>query len=236
MSSRRCAAPLFACVTISFVLASVHSTATFAQDRSVFHFVEKFGPHAVGLKIVDQYDYSRTYRRTTDDLGKPYQGERARPLQTLIWYPGEHSGTKPLTVGDYMNLWETETSFDHPRMSAKAKEWLAGVTPAALATPLRAVRDATLAPGRFPVVIYAPGASSQSWENLDLCEYLASYGYVVVASPDMGATTRDMTIDLAGINTQASDISYLVGYARTLPDADMSAIAVAGHSWGGISN
>ena len=27
-------------------------------------------------------------------------------------------------------------------------------------------------------------------ENADLCEYLASHGYVVIASPDMGASTR----------------------------------------------
>jgi tetratricopeptide (TPR) repeat protein len=45
-----------------------------------------------------------------------------------------------------------------------------------------------------------------------------------------------MTNDLEGIDTQARDISFLIGYARTLPDADLSEIAVAGFSWGGISN
>jgi predicted negative regulator of RcsB-dependent stress response len=75
-----------------------------------------------------------------------------------------------------------------------------------------------------------------SWENADLCEYLASYGYVVIASPDMGASTREMTADLVGINAQARDISFLIGYAQSLPNTDMSAIAVAGFSWGGISN
>jgi dienelactone hydrolase len=75
-----------------------------------------------------------------------------------------------------------------------------------------------------------------SWENADLCEYLASHGYVVIASPDMGAATRGMTDDVGGINAQARDISFLIGYAQTLPDTDMSAVAVAGFSWGGISN
>ena len=69
-----------------------------------------------------------------------------------------------------------------------------------------------------------------------MCEYLASHGYVVVASPDMGATSRDMTTDLAGISAQAQDISFLIGYAKTLPNTEMSEIAVAGFSWGGISN
>lgn len=45
-----------------------------------------------------------------------------------------------------------------------------------------------------------------------------------------------MTNDVAGINTQARDISFLIGYAQTLPDTDSSAIAVAGFSWGGVSN
>jgi dienelactone hydrolase len=99
-----------------------------------------------------------------------------------------------------------------------------------------AVRNAPLLPGRFPVVIYAPSLSSMSWENADLCEYLASHGYVVVASPDMGAKSRNMTLDLAGVDAQAQDISFLIGYAQTLPNTDMSEIAVAGFSWGGISN
>ena len=211
------------------------SLLAFAQSTPLFHFTEKPGQHQVGLKVVEQYDYSRTYRYATDELGKPYQGERARPLQTLIWYPAKNAAGKPLTVGDYGNLMATETSFGKPKMPAEAKEWIDGMTPT-LATPLWAVRDAPLAAGRFPVVIYAPSFSAMSWENADLCEYLASHGYVVVASPDMGAVTRGMTDDVAGINAQARDISFLIGYAQTLPDTDMSAVTVAGFSWGGISN
>ena len=52
----------------------------------------------------------------------------------------------------------------------------------------------------------------------------------------MGATGRGMTPDLTGIDAQARDSSFRIGYAQTLPDADMSEIAVAGFSWGGISN
>jgi tetratricopeptide (TPR) repeat protein len=45
-----------------------------------------------------------------------------------------------------------------------------------------------------------------------------------------------MTHDIAGVNAQAQDISFLIGYARTLSDTDLSEVAVAGYSWGGISN
>ncbi|MGF7182896.1 hypothetical protein [Tunturiibacter psychrotolerans] len=65
------------------------SVAAPAQSAPTFRFIEKPGPQLVGLKVVQQYDYSRTYQSQSDDLGKPYKGERARPLQTLIWYPAE---------------------------------------------------------------------------------------------------------------------------------------------------
>jgi hypothetical protein len=45
-----------------------------------------------------------------------------------------------------------------------------------------------------------------------------------------------MTGDLSGIEAQARDITFLAGYAATLPETDMSEIAVGGFSWGGISN
>lgn len=222
-------------VVASLVVALVASIPLSAQSGPLFQFTEKPGPYAVGLKVVEQYDYSRTFRRLTDDLGKPYQGERARPLQTLVWYPAEKSSAKPMTVGDYSNLLATETTFGKPKMPGDAEDWLKGMQPT-LAMPLSAVRNAPLVAGRFPVVIYAPSVSDRSWENADLCEYLASHGYVVIASPDMGVTTRDMTLDVVGINAQALDISFLIGYARTLPDTDMSGVAVGGFSWGGISN
>ena len=142
-------------VVASLVLALVASIPSYAQNGPLFQFTEKPGPYAVGLKVVEQYDYSRTYRRLTDDLGKPYQGERARPLQTLVWYPATQSSAKPMTVGDYGNLLATETSFGKPRMPVEAEDWLKGMRPT-LAMPLWAVRDAPLVSRRFPVVIYAP--------------------------------------------------------------------------------
>jgi dienelactone hydrolase len=140
-----------------------------------------------------------------------------------------------MTVGDYGNLTAAETSFDKPQIAHDAQDWIKGMAPT-LAQSLWAVRDAQPESGRFPLVIYAPSFSAMSWENADLCEYLASHGYVVIASPDMGAAARNMTGDLAGIDAQARDISFLIGYAQTLSNTDMSKIAVAGFSWGGISD
>lgn len=216
-------------LTVSFV------PFLWAQSSSRFHFTNTAGPHAVGLKVVEQYDNARTYRSEVDLLGKPYTGERARPLQTLVWYPAEKTGKAPMTLGDYAALKVTETDFAKKATAEELREQTEHLA-SALSDALWAVRDAPMKSGHFPVVIYAPSFSNVSWENVDLCEYLASYGYVVVASPDMGEWTREMTPDVPGIDAQAGDVSFLIGYAHTLPDTDMSEVAVGGFSWGGISN
>jgi hypothetical protein len=120
-------------------------------------------------------------------------------------------------------------------MPAKARQWLEDIG-RAVDTSLWAVRDARAEPGRFPVVIYSPGGWGESWDNVELCEYLASHGYVVIAGPMMGEQTRQVTLDVAGVNAAARDISFLIGYAQSRPDTDMQALAVAGMSWGGIAN
>jgi hypothetical protein len=157
------------------VLAGAQTKQAAQADGPLFRFTEQPGKYAVGLKVVEQCDFSRTYRPKVDAEGKPMVGERARPLQTLVWYPVEKSGRKPMTVEDYSGLLATETSFDKPNLSPDWKQWVDGMKPT-LKDSLWAVRDAKAVTGKFPVVIYAPSFSSMSWENVDLCEYLASHG------------------------------------------------------------
>jgi pimeloyl-ACP methyl ester carboxylesterase len=206
-----------------------------ASRKTTFFFAENPGPQPVGLKVVEQYDYSRAFQPLVDDLGQAYRGETARPMQTLIWYPAQRVASKPMTVGQYIDLSATETSFGKPTQPLGALQvWFEGWN-GVRADRMRAVRDAPFALGKFPVVVYAPSFSSWPWENADLCEFIASYGYVVISSPGMGVT-RQSTHDVAGASAQAQDISFLIGYAHTLADADTSEVAVVGMSWGGLSN
>ncbi len=206
-----------------------------AQSRQPFSLERKPGPFAVGLRIVDQYDRSRNFRPPVDDLGKPASGERSRPLQTLVWYPAETTPQQHVTVADYLALRSTETSFAAPQASAGLDEWFIEGVPDPAHQKTLAVRDAAPVSRRFPLVVYAPSFSSFSWENLDLCEHLASHGYVVIASPGMGVD-RESTHDTAGASAQAQDISFLIGWAETLPDIDASTVGVIGFSWGGLSD
>jgi pimeloyl-ACP methyl ester carboxylesterase len=132
----------------------------------------------------------------------------ARVLQTLVWYPARGRRARTIPFQDYAKLSATTAS----------------------------VAPASVAFGRFPIVVYAPSFSEASWENADLCAYLASHGYVVLASPSRGESQPAMTKDLTGIDAQARDIVSLVSYAQTLPSAEATAVAVVGFSWGGIAN
>ena len=91
-------------IIIGGILATVFAGyPVYAQSRDSFAIKAEFGPYAVGFRLVEQYDYSRTFVDVVDELGKPFQGERARPIQTLIWYPAQND-TQHMTVGDYVAL------------------------------------------------------------------------------------------------------------------------------------
>jgi len=216
----------------------------YSANISNFNFSVTFGQHPVGFRVVHQYDYSRVYNSAFNLEGIPAISERARPIQTLIWYPAQpDSSARSMPYGKYFELLATEENFnaDSAQREAAIKAALAfyGVAEkleTERVQPTRALWEAKPASGRFPVVIYAPSFSCPAFENSDLCEYLASHGYIVVASPDMGARSRYMTMDIHGIQTQVADIEFLVGYLRNIPQANTAQIAVVGYSWGGISN
>ncbi|MDB5235083.1 MAG: dienelactone hydrolase [Hymenobacter sp.] len=204
------------------------------------------GPQGVGFRVVHQYDYSRTYRGKTDMVtGQPYTGELARPVQTLVWYPAPKGGT-PVRYADYMRTEATDETFGRPAPEIAAfmderRQWATAKVGAKQAAALLdqrmwAVADAPAAAGKFPVVIYAAGGGSTAFENADLCEYLASHGYIVLASRSLGTRTKLINVDLEGLDSQARDIRFLLAYAQTLPQADMTHVAAAGWSWGGLAN
>ena len=203
-------------------------------DGSRLQTTEIPGPYAVGLRVVDQYDYSRRFRFSTDELGKPFRGERARPVQTLIWYPARKRNAASMTVADYIHLIATDARYD--RLDAEREEASLRKSMAqTLADAMWAVRNLPMESGQYPLVIYAPGMDGDAWENASLCEYLASYGYVVIASPSTALHGRFMDGEVAAANALASDIIFLLNYAQRLTDIDRSEVAVVGYSYGGLA-
>jgi dienelactone hydrolase len=217
-----------------------------AQAASHYAYLNPAGQYAVGFQQIKQYDYSRSSLPLIDaDTGKPRQGDLARAMQTLVWYPAQADGRR-MTYADYLGTAVTRRDFSltDAQVAHKVEQLIKqpgkALTPAQrqaeAASPVWARRDATPADGKFPLVIYAPGANGPAHENAELCEYLASQGYVVIASPSVDGQGREMHANLEGAEAQAADIAYLIGYAHSLPQVDMARIAVAGYSWGGLAN
>ena len=208
-------------------------------------FVPAPGSYKVGLHIRQQYDQTRVYRYVRDSVtAQKTETERARPVQSLVWYPAAGRGTTML-YRDYVSTQASEERFGMPDQARRdTAATIADFTARphgsavrrALEHVMQARRDADALPGKFPVLVYAPSYSASAMENADLCEYLASRGYIVLASASMGARTRAMTTDLEGLEAQAADIAFLIGQAATMKQADMEHIAVIGFSWGGLAN
>jgi tetratricopeptide (TPR) repeat protein len=201
------------------------------------------GKYGVGLHVLQLFDRSRNFSARTDLItGAATPGERARPVQALVWYPAEKSTRASLQYQDYLRLVATEERFDRngAEITRALQAYLVENYPVldgqALVQPMLARRDAPPAAGKFPVVVYAPGASGVASDNADLCEYLASHGYLVIASASVGRHTRSMSVDLDGVETQARDTAFLIGHATTLPNADGAHIAAMGYSLGGLAN
>ena len=77
---------------------------------SAFQFLNKPGRYPVGLKVVEQFDVSRSYPAVKGTS----TGEGRRPLQTLIWYPSTPNQRETLTVEAYVRLADSETQFAIP--------------------------------------------------------------------------------------------------------------------------
>ncbi|MGZ8339035.1 MAG: dienelactone hydrolase family protein [Telluria sp.] len=220
-----------------FLFVVLCAVAPLGLCQATLNLTPAPGRHAVGVKVVQQYDYSRSMNPEVDVFGKSKHGPRARPMQTLAWYPAQASMAKPVTLLDYIQagLAEDDFSLGADELRKASARWIKHPRQPAAQTML-AVRDARPAAGTFPVVVYAPSFASSADENADLCEYLASHGYIVLSTGSRGARYKTMTDDLEGIEAQAADIAFLVAYAQTLPGADTSRTAAVGFSWGGISN
>jgi len=226
------------------LLFATSSSSALAQ--SALSFTLPYGSHAVGFKALDQYDYSRTFGDVYDETGRTRTGERARPLQTSIWYPATTTATTArMKYGEYFTLNVAPGSLpahDAAGRRAAARRLAYAFNPKDTARIQReldatthAARNAAPKRGSFPVIIYGPSFNAPSFENATLMEYLASHGYIVVSSPSVGAQ-GGQTADAVGIESEARDMEFLIAFARSLPGADMSRVAVMGFSWGGIAN
>jgi pimeloyl-ACP methyl ester carboxylesterase len=205
------------------------------------------GRHAVGFRVSWQFDSSRTFNLTFPDGSRFAKGKTSRPVLVQVWYPAKRPAHPTyLSHSDYLSLPEAGrirslAEYLSRRNREVAAAEVIGQSIEKMDTGQRDAWEAFLhastdsilnaAPlkGAFPLVIYIQGAGSSTDDNLILLEFLASHGYVVVNSAYQGP---DGEMIAHGYDIVADDISFLVGYARRLPNVDWSRVAVVGHSAG----
>lgn len=197
------------------------------------------GPYAVGWRLIQHYDTARRFPAPSG------QGEGARPVQTQMWYPAAADGQR-LRYADYQQTQATEVNFSAApsaieQLMARKQQAASAAIGAERARMLReqamlAVREAPARTGRYPLIVYAPGVGGAAHEVADMAEFLASHGYVVLASRSMGSRNALMDDGRPGIEAQAGDIVFLLNWASQQALVDMDKVGVMGWSWGGMAN
>lgn len=232
-------------ISLLFIMVVASSINAISQESSL-HIFADYGPYSVGFKTFYKYDKTRSFsidvNDTIIDTGKTI----SRPMQICIWYPALGTKRNKMKYEDYFFLILNETGKVKETEMLKRKtieKYIKneGVDKGILSTELnasmRAVCDAQpINSEKFPVIIYGPSFGSTSFENALLFEFLASHGYIVVSSPSMGPTDRGMSIEKIGVETQARDMEFLLGFMHEFSNADINKIIVAGYSYGGLSN
>ena len=133
---------------------------------------------------------------------------------------------------------DTRGSISSFRQARRATVWvrrLISGTARSQSTPTAAYQNASAAPGLFPLVLYSGGKGSRADDNVELAEFLASYGYVVATVPQLGPSDQELELGSSPqeISLHADDFDVALVILRQLNWIDFEHIATAGHSAGG---
>ncbi len=145
-----------------------------------------------------------------------------------LWYPATGSGGR-LRFKDYLADGATALA----GFLGKA-----GVDSAAIsrlfASPLYAVRGAAAIDSAFPLVLVAQGNGEDLIDQVVLCEYLASLGFVVATTPSPTLKTPLEREDQVGsmADAQAAELKSAIGVAASVVRVNLAQIGLVGHSFG----
>lgn len=92
-------------------------------------------------------------------------------------------------------------------------------------------RDAPMLPGRLPVVVYVQGSGSSFDDNVALCEYLASRGYLVLGAAFQSEGNETLSTNATDESRQR-DIRRLYLELMRLPEVELGPVVAIGHSAG----
>jgi dienelactone hydrolase len=199
---------------------------------------DAWGPYEVGV--------TTTYFVDNDRF--EIWGLRPRELPVEIWYPSTGEGGQVNTLGD---------------MIGPMPDWSIGIFhqyygdafDTLIAVETDAMRDAEVLDLGFPspVILFSHGLSAIRFQNYQLCEQLASHGFIVVAPDHYGnAVFTNLHGNPIIINplsivssyfARTDDVEFLYNEfesfnrddARFAGRLDLSRFGMTGHSYGGLA-
>src|SRR5579864_3229182 len=202
----------------------------------------KPGPYQVGFRTLYRRDRNRKWFKTAEAT------DPGRPIMINVWYPGAPAkNAQPMTYGDYLHH-QAPADFKEVIQNLDKNEhesWLADLREVAppgdvllekvLTTPVAAYPGPPPASGKFPLLLYSSGKAARSDSNLELGEYLASHGYIVVTVPQLGPSDQELELGSSPqeLALHADDFDSALSFLREIPEIDFAHIAAAGHSAGG---
>ncbi len=185
------------------------------------------GPYSVGFETMPLRDYSRPFRAEGDD--------RTRVLPVSIWYPGRAArDQEPMPFGHYVGT-QTEQLLQRLRASGGElnDEQLSRIT----GTPTAAYERLARAEGSFPLVLFGAGLRTPTYVQSVLCEYLASYGYVVIAIPPVAYRAGvPLGYNALTVETLVRDIELVIHEMRDYPRVDIERLGLVAWSVSGVAH
>jgi dienelactone hydrolase len=224
-------------ITIAASYASAQSPALWGALKS--------GSYPVGFRFIYKFDYSRGWKAKEDANGYPQAESRGRPIRVSVWYPAKNrANASRMLYRDYIPSTAEDSVFaelnkllakrdaDNLRANLKGEEF-----DILMMTRTAAVQNVVPQSGTFPLIVYSAGLNNSSQDNVVLCEYLASHGYVVVTVPQLGTTSLDVNLKFQNaldLETQALDLQSAIGAVHDFSNIDHHRLGVIGYSVGGV--
>ncbi len=214
-----------------------------AQEFSFWGGLEA-GPYGVGFETIEKYDYSRSFRSSTDYFGEPQEGETARPIQICIWYPAQKTDEQiPMVYGEYAFPYPNNSDFFGIVSRLQNRELQAigfvfqgdqAALQSVMDLNVTAVRDAPHEDGEFPLIVYHTGHISGYCQNATMCEYLASHGFIVATTHALGANDVNVLPEPRDIESLIRDKEFAVAQLRDYPSLNHSSTGLLGYSVGAV--
>jgi hypothetical protein len=212
-----------------FILVLIITFVNYSYSQHNILQDSLLGSYNVGFKHKIVTDYSRSF------------GNTYRPVELFIWYPSDDKIDTSFNYTNYIQIKDKNKNLDSLILKAIEDSGLSKDKNLILnnykGLKTSATKNAIIANGSFPLILFAPGGTTPGYLHSVFGEYLASYGYIVVGLSALGNNVNSRwPFDQTGLNLQIDDMSFAINYLKhEMAQINIDNICLASWSVGGVS-